>query len=76
MDKTIAKVTFKYREIVYEVKVPLNGFDCEESVTFAFDEGNYSCDCNRSLFIQQQCDPDFEEMDCGGEIELVSLNLE
>ena len=26
----------------------------EESAIFMFEDGNYSCDCNRSLFIQRE----------------------
>jgi hypothetical protein len=44
-----------------------------ESVVFMYTEGNYRCDCNRSLFIATKGNEDFEEMDCGDEIELVSL---
>lgn len=44
-----------------------------ESAEFMYTEGNYSCDCNRSIFIQEHCDNDFPEMECGEEIKLVSL---
>lgn len=41
---------------------------------YMWEDGNYSCDCNKGLFIQRQCDPDFPEMKCGKSIELVSLD--
>lgn len=37
-----------------------------------WEEGNGGCDCNRSLFIKQECDESFPEMDCGEGIGLVS----
>lgn len=47
--------------------------DYPEQWEYIYREGNYSCDCNKSLFIQQQCDPNFPEMTCGEKIEMVSL---
>jgi len=46
-----------------------------EGVRYMYDEGNYSCDCNKSLFIQRQCDPKFPEMKCGDKIKLLSIEL-
>ncbi len=40
-------------------------------IPFMWTEGNFSCDCNKSLFIQEQCDASFPEMECGDEIKLV-----
>ena len=40
---------------------------------FIFEEGNYSCDCNKSLFIQRQCDPLFPDMKCGDKIKMTWL---
>lgn len=45
----------------------------EGEYDYMWEEGNYACDCNRSLFIQRQCDNSFPEMDCGDTIKLVSL---
>ena len=36
-------------------------------------EGNYSCDCNRAIFLRQVFD-DFPELDCGEEIELIKID--
>ena len=43
------------------------------TVWFMYEEGNYSCDCNKSSFIKRQRDPQFPEMECGDEVELVDL---
>ena len=51
-------------------------FGCKCSFATAkymFEEGNYSCDCNRSIFMSAEFS-DFEEMDCGSEIKLISMS--
>lgn len=53
-----------------------DGYEDIEHAEYMWEEGNYSCDCNKSLFIQRNCDESFnygEEMPCGDKIELVSL---
>lgn len=35
-----------------------------DSARFTFTDGNYSCDCNRSLFISESY-PDVAELECG-----------
>jgi hypothetical protein len=65
---------------------PMSGADDEAEVAraayYQYVEGNYACDCNRSLYIVRHCDnapeawPDEDEegaMPCGQRIELVSL---
>ena len=44
-----------------------------DHVRYMYKEGNFSCDCNKSLFIQQLCDEEFPEFECGNLIELVSV---
>jgi hypothetical protein len=39
------------------------------------EEGNYSCDCNRSRYIARLADASFDELDCGHTIKLVSLRI-
>ncbi len=41
---------------------------------FMFEEGNYSCDCNKSLMIGRD-GVDFPEMDCGDEIKLKDFKV-
>jgi hypothetical protein len=43
---------------------------------YMWTEGNWSCDCNRSGFIADHCDPNFLEMPCGDEIELIKLEYQ
>ena len=57
---------------VFEGQTP-NGTPLDGAL-YMWESGNYSCDCNKSLFIQRQCDPNFPDMNCGESIELVSLD--
>ncbi len=46
--------------------------------TFAQDvekviKGKLGCDCTKSLLIRDYCDPNFPALECGQQIELVSL---
>lgn len=48
----------------------------EEVAIFWWDDGNGSCDCNRSGAIQRYCDPNFPKLDCGGElIDLIAVEV-
>lgn len=46
-------------------------WSAQQAAEWMFNEGNYACDCNRSLFINEYCDKDFPDMDCGDTIELI-----
>lgn len=55
-------------------------YDCgyeypKESALFMFTDGNYSCDCNKSLFIIRNCDRNFKELACGNEIKLEKIEI-
>lgn len=49
-------------------------FDYDEfhHAEFIWEEGNFSCDCNRSIFINE-IDNTFPLMDCGDTIKLTEL---
>jgi len=75
--RTIAVCTFEYKEKEYIVDYDF-GYEYEEEMAYwMFYEGNYSCDCNRSLFIERQYGDDvIDELDCGDEIELKDFRVE
>lgn len=53
-----------------------DGFD-EGSLLYIWTEGNYSCDCNRSLFLyglENTDPPDRAKLHCGETIQLISLS--
>ena len=43
----------------------------KDEVPFMWAEGNFSCDCNKSIFINDQCDSSFPILECGEEIKLI-----
>jgi len=46
-----------------------------DSIEWYWTEGNYGCDCNRALIINDQHRLDLP-IECGNEIELVSLRVD
>lgn len=74
--KTISKIWLGYQGKEYYFE-----YDCGyaypiDAAYYMFQEGNYSCDCNLSSFLQRAYpDSGIEEMDCGEEIKLLSINV-
>jgi len=64
-------VTLRYKDREYKVIDELGRLG--EFGSFIWEEGNYSCDCNRSKFIRE-VDPDFPDMSCGDEHVAMKLN--
>ncbi len=64
------RVYLRYKGVTYSYE---EMFEDAHMADYQYREGNYACDCNRSLFIGRYCDPDFPELVCGEEIELVAL---
>lgn len=73
---TIACMTFKYNGNEYYYEENFGKEYTEDSARFMFFDGNYSCDCNKSLFIQRECDESFPEMGCGDEIQIADFRIE
>jgi hypothetical protein len=71
----IATATLEYKGKQYVVTTEYPDNHDPKVVKFHWDEGgNYDCDCNRTDFIKDQVDPNFEKDDsCGSEIKLISL---
>ena len=73
---TIAEVILKHKDKEYKFNFDFGAYVNSEGAEYLFDDGNYACDCNRSLFIKRYCDKDFIELPCGGdEIELISFKI-
>ena len=66
------KVRLKYKDKEYEYIDRYRNVSFE-TIRFMYEENNESCDCNRSLFIKRYCNESFPELECGEEIELISL---
>lgn len=76
--KDAIKVVYRYRGKKYVTFQDYYIFEqtpdsLNDDWEYIYREGNYSCDCNRSLFIQRQCDPAFPDLQCGDKIKMISL---
>ena len=75
--RTIFVGTFKYKDKEYVLHYDFGYEYPEEQGRFQFLENNYSCDCNRSIFIREEYGEDaMPELDCGKEIELLEYHFE
>jgi len=66
----IVRVHLRYNGVTYSYE---DAFEDAHMAQYQYTDGNYGCDCNKSLFIQRHCDPDFPDRGCGERIELVAL---
>ena len=75
--RTIFVADLKYKDMVYTIHCDFGYEYPEEEAIFMFEAGNYSCDCNRSLFIQDEYGENaIDELDCGEEIEMLNYHFE
>lgn len=75
--RTIFVGTFEYQGEEFVVHQDFGYEFPDDRAVFQFVENNYSCDCNRSLFIRQEYGEDsMPELDCGDEIKLIEYHFE
>ena len=75
--RTIFVADLKYKDLVYTIHCDFGYEYPEEEAIFMFEDGNYSCDCNRSLFIQDEYGENaIDELDCGEDIEILNYHFE
>lgn len=74
--KTIAKMDLVYKDIQYPFEYDFGHGYQGASAEWMFREGNYACDCNRSLFLIRDCDVKIEELCCGDEISIENFKVE
>ena len=73
MGKTIAKNDIIYNGVEYPIECDFGENYPEDAALFMFEEGNYSCDCNRSIFINEQHGDCIKELECGDTIKMKDL---
>jgi hypothetical protein len=77
LTRLVAHLTFAYRGKLWKVQSAFGYGYSEESARYMFEDGNYACDCNRSLFIRWQHGEDaIPELSCGHQIETLELRTE
>jgi len=74
--RTIAHMDFIYKGIRYSYSYDFGYGYPEESAEYMFTEGNYACDCNRSLFLMRAYGVNIEELNCGDEITMENFRVE
>lgn len=45
------------------------------TIHYMYTEGNYSCDCNKSLFLAQSLQQDDVDVDCGDTMEIKEITV-
>lgn len=75
--RTVFIGTFKYGDKEFVIHYDLGYEYLEENAIFYFTEGNFSCDCNRSLAIRWEYGDDaIPELRCGHDIKLTDYHIE
>lgn len=78
--RTVAVIVAEFKNKVYSFEHDFGFGYPVESAEFMFEDGNYSCNCNLSSFIQEK-NPEFPKLEClgddeGNEIEYIKLEIE
>ena len=69
--------TFKYKDKTFVLREDFGKDYPAEDAEWMFTEGNYDCDCNRSLFIRRQYGENaMPQLKCGEQIELMDYHIE
>lgn len=75
--RTIFVGTLKYKDQVFIIHRDFGYEYSEKDAVSMFEDGNYSCDCNRSLFIRNEYgDDSIPFLPCGNKIELLDYRFE
>ena len=72
--RTVAHAVFEYRGKNYSIDYDF-GYGYQRSLAkYMFEDGNYACDCNRSMFINKKY-PEVAKTKCGHDIEMVKFTV-
>lgn len=74
--KKIAEIDLIYKNKLYHVKDEYEEDYPDDVILYRWEDGNFACDCNRSIFIREQIDNNFEELNCGKEIKIKKLGIQ
>lgn len=75
--RTIFVCTFIYGDKEFVVHYDFGYEYSEEAAVYMFEDGDDSCDCNRSLFIRREYGEDaIPELGCGDEIKMTEYHFE
>lgn len=75
--RTIFVGTFEYSGKQFVLHHDFGNEYTEDDAKFMYTLGNYSCDCNRSMFIRREHGEDsMPQLGCGDEIKLLDYHFE
>ncbi len=74
-NRTVANMEFIYNGKPYKYDHDFGPTYPMDAAEFIFEEGNYSCDCNRSVLIRSKYGNVIPELDCGNIIEMKDLHV-
>lgn len=73
--KTIAVAVYEYGGKIYQIEKDFGYGFPPDTARYMFEDGNYSCDCNVSIFIHEKY-PEFDEIyECGNSIVMKKLDI-
>lgn len=72
---TIAKMKMMYNGKEYDYEEDFGYAYPKDSARFMFFEGNYSCDCNKSIFLKRKYGSIIKEKDCGDDIKITEFEV-
>lgn len=72
---TVAKMIFVYNSKKYPYEYDFGYGADTDSAKYMFNDGNYACDCNRSLFLKRN-GVEIQELECGHTIEMIDFKVE
>ena len=73
--RTIAEMDLEYGGKTYPIKYDFGHNYTTDGAEYMFTEGNYSCDCNLSIFIRERYGQVIPELPCGEEIKMSNLKI-
>jgi hypothetical protein len=77
LKRTIAKMTMVHDGKRYPYEYDFGYGHDADGADFMFHEGNYACDCNLSMFLQQTYpDAGIAELECGDSIDIEDFEIE
>lgn len=75
--RTVFVATMKYQDKEFIIHEYFDYEYSEDDAIYMFENGNYACDCNRSLLIRREYgDDSIPALDCGYEIEMLDYHFE
>jgi len=76
--KTKANIIFELNGKEYDLEYDFGYGYPEESALYMFEDGNYSCDCNKAMFLSgkyPELEKELDDMKCGDTIKIKKIKI-